>query len=145
MDAVSAGNMDSVNISQKVDGSWQALHVPSGKTAHGLSQEEARESMKGLLGMDDDGSFSEPKTSDMFDGIAREIAEYLEGPVSSMLAFHSGYARLEAYAEGIASVRLGGGCQGCPSSRITLMNGVFKELQEKFGDEAILDIQPVVE
>lgn len=138
-------NLEAVTFSQKVDGSWQALHEPSGKVSHGLSEAEARETMRQALGMDADGGFSEPLSSDMFDGLAKDIALYLEGPVSQMLAFHSGFARLEAYADGIATVRLGGGCQGCPSSRLTLMNGVFKDLQEKFGDDAITDVQPVVE
>jgi Fe-S cluster biogenesis protein NfuA len=60
-----------------------------------------------------------------------------------MLSYHSGFARLEAYESAVAHIRLGGGCQGCPSSTITLINGVQQQLIEKFGDENILDIVPV--
>lgn len=137
--------LNAVEYKQKVDGSWQAVHGPSGRVAHGLSEEEAREEMQKTLGMDENGDFDEPLTSDLFEGVARDIALHLEGPVSQMLALHSGFARLEAYGDGVASVRLGGGCQGCPSSKITLMNGVYKDLQEKFGEEVVADIQPVLD
>ena len=137
--------MQSVEFNQKLDGSWQALHGPSGKVAHGLSREEAEGEMQKLLGMDDRGEFAEPLTSDQFEGVAKEIALYLEGAVSDMLALHAGFARLEGYQDAVAIIRLGGGCQGCPSSRITLMNNVFRDLQERFGEEVITDVQPVLD
>ena len=135
--------LQSVVISQKVDGSWQALHVPSNKMAHGLTKDEAEESMRELLGMDDEGEFDEPVTHDRFSGLAKDIAVYLEGPVSELLASHSGFARLEAYNDGIAHVRLGGGCQGCPSSMMTIVHGVKRDLQGRFGEDAIVDVEPV--
>ncbi len=137
-------DLNSVVISQKVDGSWQALHVPSGKVSHGLSKDEAESEMQTLLGMGGDGKFTEPLTSDRFSGVAQEIALYLEGPVSTMLALHSGFARLEAYEGGLAHIRLGGGCSGCPSSTLTLVHGVQKELVEEFGEDVILDVVPVI-
>ena len=136
-------DLQSVVISKKVDGSWQAQHVPSGKVSHGLTKDEAESEMRNLLGMDDEGTFAEPLTSDRFSGLAKDIAVELEGPVSAMLALHSGFARLEAYDNGQVHIRLGGGCQGCPSSTMTLVNGVFQMLQEKFGEEAVSDIIPV--
>jgi Fe-S cluster biogenesis protein NfuA len=136
-------DLQSVVISKKVDGSWQALHVPSGKVSHGESKDEAETAMRDLLGMDDDGGFGEPLTSERFSGMAKDIALFLEGPVSEMLSLHSGFARLEAYEAAIAHIRLGGGCQGCPSSTMTLVSGVQQQLIEKFGDENILDIVPV--
>ena len=85
----------------------------------------------------------EPLTSDRFSEVAKDIAIFLEGPVSDMLASHSGYARLEGFENGVAQVRLGGGCEGCPASTMTLVQGVLVQLQEKFGDDAISDVQPV--
>jgi Fe-S cluster biogenesis protein NfuA len=137
--------LNSVVFSRKPDDSWQAVHVPSGKTTHGLSKEEAEVAMKEALGLDDAGDFNEPQTSDRFDGIAKDIAEYLEGPVSEMLKMHSGFARLEAYDDGVAHIRLGGGCRGCPSSLMTLSDGVKNDLQHKYGEEVVLDVVPVLE
>ena len=135
--------LHSVEVTEKLDGSWEAVHVPSGRMAHGLTKDEAEEAMRQLLGMGDDGEFNEPLTSDRFSGLGKDIALYLEGPISEMLAFHSGFARLEAFQDGIASIRLGGGCQGCPSSLMTLANGVKDQLQEQFGEESVIDILPV--
>ncbi|MFW7382036.1 MAG: NifU family protein [Oligoflexus sp.] len=139
------GTLQGVVSSQNDDGTWQAYHEASGRKTEGANQSEAEAAMRELLGMATDGSFDEPLTSDLFEGLAQEIALYLEGPVSNMLALHSGFARLEAYQEGLATIRLGGGCQGCPSSRITLMNGVLRDLQDQFGEDVIVDAQPVLD
>ena len=134
--------MQSVVISEKKDGSWQAQHVPSGKVAHGLTKDEAEAEMRRVLGMSDAGDFTEPPTSDRFTGVSKEIAEFLEGPVSEMLAAHDGFARLEGYQNATAQIRLGGGCEGCPASTMTLIQGVLHQLQDKFGEEIIADVMP---
>ena len=135
-------SIQGVMFTQKVDGSWEALHQASGKTSHGLTQAEASANMKNQLEMTEDGTFTEPLTSDQFTGIHKEIALYLEGHVSDQLAIHSGFARLESFESGVAFIKLGGGCSGCPSSAITLINGVKNELQEKFGEDVIADVAP---
>ncbi len=134
-----------VALNQGPDGTWSALHEPSGRQTFGASAEAASDAMRELLGLDEGGDFSEPLTSDRFEGIAREIAAHLEGPVSQMLSLHSGYARLEAYQESIATIRLGGGCEGCPSSRLTLMQGVKRDLQDTFGETVVMDVYPVLD
>ena len=138
-------HLPSVTVDQESPGHWRALHEPSGRMTEGASEDEVLAAMKDLLGMDTSGRTLEPFTSDRFEGMARDLAIYLEGPVSEMLALHSGYARLEAYQDGIAHVRLGGGCEGCPSSRLTLMNGVKRDLQDKFGEDVLLDVFPVLD
>ena len=137
--------LQAVSLKEKLDGSWQATHGPSGRMTHGLTADEAQNAMRDLLGLDQDGQFGEPLTSPRFEGMGNEIAVHLEGPVSQMLALHSGFARLEAYQDGIATIRLGGGCEGCPSSRITLMNGVKRDLQDKFGEEVVIDVYPILD
>ena len=135
----------SVNFREKVDGSWEAVHEPSGRTTVGLTKDEAKSAMVEALGMTEQGTFDEPITSDRFDGVAKDIALHLEGPVSEMLKLHSGYARLEAYQNGILNVRLGGGCQGCPSSLLTLSGGVKADLQHKFGEDIVMDVLPIMD
>lgn len=137
--------LQSVVISQRGDGTWQAVHIPSGKTASGPSREGAEEAMRQALGMDETGDFSEPTTQARFEGIAQEIAAFLEGEVSAMLAAHSGFARLEGYSQGVAEIRLGGGCSGCPSSQMTLLHGVRNQLIDRFGEEHIVDVLPVLD
>ena len=137
-------DLNSVVVSQKPDESWEARHIYSGRVTFGLSRDEALEEMRKLLGMDEQGEFDEPLTSDRFENVAKDIALFLEGPISDMLKMHSGFARLEAFEQGVAHVRLGGGCQGCPSSVFTLVQGVKEQLQEQFGEEQVIDVAPVL-
>lgn len=130
----------SVVISKASNGKWEAHHVPSGRRVQADSMDQAQEAMKKELGIKDDGTFDAPLTSVKFTGLAHVVAKFLEGPVSESLAFHSGYARLELFENDIAHVRLGGGCKGCPSSQITLFNGVKDQLQGRFGEDAIKDV-----
>jgi Fe-S cluster biogenesis protein NfuA len=130
----------SVVISKTSLGKWEAHHVPSGRRVQADSMEAAQELMKQELGLREDGTFEAPLTSGQFTGLAAVVAQFLEGPVSESLAFHSGYARLEAFKDGVAHVRLGGGCKGCPSSQITLFNGVRDQLQGRFGEDTVRDV-----
>ena len=107
--------------------------------------QEAQDLMKQELGLQDDGTFNAPPTSRRFNGLAAAVAQFLEGPVSESLAFHSGYARLETFENGVAHVRLGGGCKGCPSSQITLFNGVRDQLQGRFGEDVVKDVYLALE
>ena len=133
--------LNGVEVRKKVDQSFEALHVASGRVAHGLTQEEALAAMKDLLALGDEQEL----TSQQFSGLGKEIAEFVEGPVSDMLALHSGFARLVAYHDGMAHIKLGGGCQGCPSSTLTLLGYVRQALQEEFGEEKLIDVVPEVD
>lgn len=133
-------DLNSVVVSKDSAGLWQAIHVPSGKIVSANSPEEAYDSMRVMLGITTQGHFTEPKSSDRFEGLAKVIAEFLEGPVSESLSFHAGWARLESFDDHIAHIRLGGGCQDCPSSQITLFNGVKTQLQSRFGEDAVADV-----
>lgn len=132
--------LQSVEIKQKKDGSWQAYHLPSDRVGHGLSVQEAQEDLKKLLGLPEVDDGEEPKSSDLFEGLAKEIALFLEGEISRILSIHLGFARLDAYENGIVHVRLGGGCDGCPSQADTLTNLVKEKLIDKFPDGAIIDL-----
>ena len=135
-------DLQSVVISATSNGMWEARHVPSGRTVIGDTLESAQELMRNALGLTTSGTFDEPTTSDRFSGLTQAIALFLEGPVSSALAAHSGFARLDAFENGVAHIRLGGGCQGCPSSQITLFSGVRSQLQDRFGDDVVIDVAP---
>lgn len=136
--------LPSVTVNESPSGSWEAIHGPSGKTVVGVSQEEVTESMRQILGLSEEGTSDEALTSPRFKALSQAVALFLEGPVSDTLHFHSGWARLEAFEDGIAHIRLGGGCQGCPSSQITLFQGVKTQLQARFGDEVVADVVPYV-
>lgn len=137
---MSTRELQSMIVSKSSAGDWEALHVPSGKKTLGTSPEEAHEAMRLLLGLTPEGTFDEPRTSPQFTGLTNTIALFLEGPVSEALSFHAGWARLDSFSAGTAQIRLGGGCEGCPSSKITLFQGVKTQLQSRFGEDVVLDV-----
>ena len=65
--------------------------------------------------------------------IADEINPYLE--------MHAGSCEFVSYEDSVLTIRLQGGCSGCPSSHITLFNGITPLLQEKIPEikEVLLD------
>jgi Fe/S biogenesis protein NfuA len=65
--------------------------------------------------------------------IARRVVSVLEQVVNPSIASHGGRADLLALdaAEGIAYLRLSGGCQGCAMSQMTLKQGIETSLLEE--------------
>jgi Fe-S cluster biogenesis protein NfuA len=68
-----------------------------------------------------------------------QIKEIIEKEINPQLELHSGGCELVDVEDGIVTIRLFGGCSGCPSSHITLFNGIVPILKEK-----LPEIQDVV-
>ena len=70
-------------------------------------------------------------------GIAGEAAQHvvtvLDQVINPSIASHGGRADLVAFdaAEGVAYLRLSGGCQGCAMSRMTLTQGIEVALRDE--------------
>ncbi len=135
-------SLASVIVAKNANGTWDAIHVPSGRKTEGTTSAEAHKSMLDLLGLNHAGQSNEITTSSQFEGLSKAIALFIEGPITETLSFHAGWARLISYASGVATIQLGGGCKGCPSSQLTLFNGVKSQLQSRFGEDVITDVVP---
>lgn len=70
----------------------------------------------------------------------RRVAEVIEDEVNPQIAMHGGRADLVAVDEGIAYVRLSGGCQGCGLAAVTLGQGISVAIRE-----AVPEITDVVD
>jgi Fe/S biogenesis protein NfuA len=62
------------------------------------------------------------------------LKKIIEDEVNPVLALHAGSCEVKGLdlETNTVSVRLIGGCVGCPSSSITLYNGIVPILQEHF-------------
>ena len=60
-----------------------------------------------------------------------KIKEIIEKEINPQLALHQGGCELLDVDDGIVTLRLYGGCSGCPSSQITLFNGIVPILKER--------------
>ncbi len=65
--------------------------------------------------------------------LASKVAEVLQEMVNPSIASHGGRADLVAMddQEGVAYLRLSGGCQGCAMSRMTLTQGIEVALRDE--------------
>jgi Fe-S cluster biogenesis protein NfuA len=61
-----------------------------------------------------------------------QIQKVIETEINPQLALHAGSCQLVGFDDGILTIKLFGGCSGCPSSQITLFNGIVPILKEKF-------------
>jgi len=66
------------------------------------------------------------------------IKEVIEKDINPQLELHAGGCELIEVEAGIVTLRLYGGCSGCPSSQVTLFNGIVPILKEKIPE--IVDV-----
>ena len=74
-------------------------------------------------------------TGDLAGPVAQAVLTVLESEINPAIAAHGGRADLVAVDDGIAYVRMSGGCQGCGLAAVTLSQGI---------EVAILDAVPEV-
>jgi Fe/S biogenesis protein NfuA len=67
---------------------------------------------------------------DLSGDVARRVLAVLEQQVNPSIAMHGGRADLVAVEEGVAYLRLSGGCQGCGLATITLSQGIEVALRD---------------
>lgn len=82
-------------------------------------------------------SVKEAKTEDKreFEGTEKEIADLLDEYIRPAVEGDGGSITLHSFKDGIVSVTLSGACNGCPSSTITLKQGIEGLLKQKMGDK----------
>lgn len=68
-----------------------------------------------------------------------EVQAVISKDIDPVLALHAGSCTLINVENNVVSIRLEGGCVGCPSSKLTLFNGIIPILQEKFPD--LVDVE----
>jgi Fe/S biogenesis protein NfuA len=82
-----------------------------------------------------------PPDADLSTPIAQAVIAVLEQEINPQIAAHGGRADLVAVDEGIAYLRLGGGCQGCGLAQVTLSQGIAVAIKD--GVPGIVDVVDV--
>tara|TARA_B100000674_G_scaffold468568_1_gene454625 strand:+ start:494 stop:751 length:258 start_codon:yes stop_codon:yes gene_type:complete len=60
--------------------------------------------------------------------VRQKIQRVIDEKINPMVAQHGGRIDLVDYANKTAFIKMSGGCQGCSSSKLTLQQGVEREL-----------------
>ena len=69
-----------------------------------------------------------------------KVRQLLDGQINPALAMHGGYAALDRVEDDKVFVTMGGGCQGCAVSAMTLREGIARSIKE-----AIPEVSEVVD
>ena len=78
------------------------------------------------------------------DGDARMLSavrDLLDRQINPSIASHGGHIDVETVEDGVISLRMSGGCQGCAASQLTLRGGVERKLRAALpGINGIVDV-----
>lgn len=66
--------------------------------------------------------------------VEEKVRQLLDQQINPALAMHGGYAALERVDEDVVYVTMGGGCQGCAVSAMTLREGISRSIRESIPD-----------
>jgi Fe/S biogenesis protein NfuA len=80
------------------------------------------------------------KHLDLTGDVADKVNQLLEQQINPALAAHGGYAALKGVEDDIVYVTMGGGCQGCAVSAMTLRDGIASSIKD-----AIPEVKDVVD
>ena len=82
-------------------------------------------------------SVEEVKTEEKreYEGSEKEISDLLDEYIRPAVEGDGGSITLHSFKDGIVSVTLSGACNGCPSSTVTLKQGIEGLLKQKMGDK----------
>jgi Fe/S biogenesis protein NfuA len=69
-----------------------------------------------------------------------KVRQLLDGQINPALAMHGGFAALDRVEGDVVYVTMGGGCQGCAVSAMTLREGIARSIKE-----AIPEVSEVVD
>ena len=69
------------------------------------------------------------------EGSEKEISDLLDEYIRPAVEGDGGSITLHSFKDGIVSVTLSGACNGCPSSTVTLKQGIEGLLKQKMGDK----------
>lgn len=72
--------------------------------------------------------------------VEEKVRQLLDGQINPSLAMHGGFAALERVDDDVVYVTMGGGCQGCAVSAMTLREGIARSIKE-----AIPEVSEVID
>jgi Fe/S biogenesis protein NfuA len=77
---------------------------------------------------------------DLRGDITERVQQVVSEHINPAIAAHGGRAEVASVADGVAYLRLGGGCQGCGIAQVTLRQGIESAIKE-----AVPEIERVVD
>ena len=118
---------DFLSVSKADDFDWYLLKpdIISSIVDHFISKQEIiiDSEKKIITDLDDKNSH------EALDDISKQIKEIIDSKVRPAVAQDGGDIVFEAFLEGVVFLKMHGACSGCPSSTVTLKNGIENMLK----------------
>lgn len=90
-----------------------------------------------------DGVDPNTMNDDLLDEISKQIKELIDKRVRPAVAMDGGDITFDKFDQGIVFLRMSGACSGCPSSTVTLKNGVETMLRHYVPE--VLEVRQVMD
>lgn len=90
-----------------------------------------------------DGVDPNTMNDDLLDEISKQIKELIDKRVRPAVAMDGGDITFDRFDQGIVFLRMSGACSGCPSSTVTLKNGVETMLRHYVPE--VLEVRQVMD
>lgn len=126
---------DFISVTKDEAADWQNMKAPI------LASIMQHFSMKQPLFKD--GFEANAASDDLLDEISKQIKELIDKRVRPAVAMDGGDIVFEKFDKGIVYLRMHGACSGCPSSTVTLKNGVETMLRHYVPE--VLEVRQVAE
>jgi Fe/S biogenesis protein NfuA len=73
--------------------------------------------------------------------VAEKVTQLLDQQINPGLASHGGYAALDRVEDDLVYVTMGGGCQGCAVSAMTLREGIARSIKDSIPEvKDVIDV-----
>jgi len=126
---------DFISVTKANDADWQDLKAPI------LGSVMQHFSTKAPLFRD--GVDPLTVNDDLLDDISKQIKELIDKRVRPAVAMDGGDISFDRFDKGIVYLRMSGACSGCPSSTVTLKNGVETMLRHYVPE--VLEVRQVMD
>lgn len=134
VDGVFFGN-DFISVTKSDAADWQNLKAPIlGSVMQHFSTAQP---------LFNNGIDPETVNDDLLDETSKQIKELIEKRVRPAVAMDGGDISFQKFEQGIVYLRLSGACSGCPSSTVTLKNGVETMLRHYVPE--VLEVRQVMD
>ncbi len=129
---------------ERVNGLPVVIPGPDVEALHGATIDWSDDLMQGGLTVSNPNRpevvTAEGEAGELTGDVAERVAQVIDRRINPAIAQHGGMARLDRVEDGIAYVRLGGGCQGCGMATVTLDQGIESAILQ-----AVPEVRQVVD
>lgn len=71
--------------------------------------------------------------------VAEQVSQLLERQINPAIAAHGGFAELVGVEGDRVRIKLGGGCQGCAMSRMTVASGIEQAIKDRISEDLVVE------